>query len=235
MLVEAIQPKKNGTRWVIGDVHGRFDLLQALLKKIHLTKNDALFLTGDYIDRGPNSKAVINLIMRLQNSHTVQPLLGNHELMLLMAYSDAEYHHTWKHSYGSETLSSFNVVHVREIDETYINWILSLPKVVISYATEPSKMPHVISHAGVDYQASDTFDDTPNNRMDVLFRCAASPDAQNRFRAVVGHTSRSLFECKNSAASSLIYVDAGCGKAKGRSLLAYNLDTDAMVSVKAGE
>ncbi len=71
-------------RLVIPDIHGCFKTLKALVRKIGLTKNDALFFLGDYIDRGQESSKVIDYIINLQEAgYTVFPLMGNHEYDLL--------------------------------------------------------------------------------------------------------------------------------------------------------
>ena len=224
MITEAIQPLKGGRRWCVGDVHGRLDTLVSLLHTIKLTKKDALFLLGDYIDRGPNSKGVLDLLIRLKKSYRIMPLLGNHELMLLMAYNDKEYAKTWKKEYGAETLKSFDVSNVHDIDPLYIHFLLSLPKVTISGE-------HVLSHAGVNFMAKQPFKDTPENRINTLFRDDAVPDKKGRYRAVIGHKPKTLQQCKESATGPLIHVDAGCGKRRNGALVAYCLDNDEVKSV----
>ena len=73
--------------FVIGDIHGSSELLAELLEKITpLAKNDSVIFIGDYIDRGPDSKGVIDIVLKLRaEHHRVITLMGNHELMLLNA------------------------------------------------------------------------------------------------------------------------------------------------------
>src|SRR5262249_4267997 len=78
-----------GTRiYVIGDIHGRADLLDQVLEKIGLvcvtrpgTQSLEVFL-GDYIDRGTNSKLVIEHLIQRSRSHRTIFLKGNHEAYL---------------------------------------------------------------------------------------------------------------------------------------------------------
>ncbi len=72
--------------FAIGDVHGCLHELKNLVEqKLKLRTDDKLVLLGDYIDRGPDSKGVIDYIMTLQKKgFDVVPLKGNHELMLLV-------------------------------------------------------------------------------------------------------------------------------------------------------
>ena len=55
-------------------------------EKIQITKSDKVVLLGDYIDRGSQSKEVIDYIIELQTTALIVPLLGNHEAMLLDAF-----------------------------------------------------------------------------------------------------------------------------------------------------
>jgi serine/threonine protein phosphatase 1 len=73
--------------YAIGDIHGSLDSLERLLDKINpdLTKDRLLFV-GDYIDRGPRSKGVVDYIIRLKNQAPAGQIIclkGNHEAMFL--------------------------------------------------------------------------------------------------------------------------------------------------------
>lgn len=71
-------------KYAITDIHGCNKTFQALLDKIAFTTADALYLLGDYIDRGPDSKGVFDTIFNLQETgHSVHCLRGNHEAMFL--------------------------------------------------------------------------------------------------------------------------------------------------------
>ena len=73
--------------YAIGDIHGNLDLLQRLLEKIQTDPaRDQLVFMGDYIDRGPNPKGVVDYVLgfkRLENPQQVICLKGNHEAMFL--------------------------------------------------------------------------------------------------------------------------------------------------------
>ena len=67
----------------IGDVHGCSVALRTLIEAIQPTPLDTLVFLGDYIDRGPDSRGVIEQVIALGERCQVVPLLGNHEEMLL--------------------------------------------------------------------------------------------------------------------------------------------------------
>ncbi len=64
-------------RWIIGDIHGMLRPLQTLLAAVADRDADAdLYFCGDYVDRGPSSAGVIDLLLSLPNAHFVR---GNHD------------------------------------------------------------------------------------------------------------------------------------------------------------
>lgn len=74
--------------FAIGDVHGCAQeisvLLEFLVKKQNLSQKDAVIFLGDYIDRGPDTRGVIDLLVNFQNDFPKTKFLrGNHEDMLM--------------------------------------------------------------------------------------------------------------------------------------------------------
>lgn len=69
---------------VIGDIHGEFQKLMSLYKKIEVTDNDLVIFLGDYVDRGRENIKVLKFIMNESLKENVIALCGNHEDMLLM-------------------------------------------------------------------------------------------------------------------------------------------------------
>ncbi|MFQ5572149.1 MAG: metallophosphoesterase family protein [Rhodothermales bacterium] len=90
----------------IGDIHGCIDTLNALLDRLALTEEDHLVFVGDYIDRGPDSKGVIDRLMALRRSQRCTFLRGNHESFML-DYLDGGDFHLWSMNGGVSTLRSY--------------------------------------------------------------------------------------------------------------------------------
>jgi serine/threonine protein phosphatase 1 len=101
--------------YAIGDVHGRADLLAELFMRIDndlrsrpRVSSVQVFL-GDYIDRGPNSREVIDLLIERQQNHKTMFLKGNHEDCVLRLLSDPTEFSEWKMIGGLSTAMSYGV------------------------------------------------------------------------------------------------------------------------------
>ena len=103
-----------GTRvYAVGDVHGRLDLLQALITAIEADDaacrpaQTTMILLGDLIDRGPDSAGVIAAARAWSRQRRVRILLGNHEEMLLRALDSDEVMRHFLRYGGRETVLSY--------------------------------------------------------------------------------------------------------------------------------
>lgn len=120
-------------RYVIGDIHGCHTELAELLDRIDEHANDdyKIIFVGDYIDRGPDSKQVVEKIIRMQK-HGHVALMGNHEDMILSG----------ELMYATQTLVSFNGTTTQPMPDWAMNWMRSLPK----YYEDDTI---IVAHAGV--------------------------------------------------------------------------------------
>ena len=101
--------------YAIGDIHGRADLLAEMLNRIdaHLASNPIrnpieVFL-GDYIDRGPASREVLDLLVTRDRTFRTVFLKGNHEWYLTEFLSNPPILKEWQNWGGLETLMSYGV------------------------------------------------------------------------------------------------------------------------------
>ena len=74
--------------FAIGDVHGCAGELRMLLNKLPLTRDSVVVFLGDYVDRGPDSKQVIDTVLELREQCKVVTLKGNHEALFLSFLKD---------------------------------------------------------------------------------------------------------------------------------------------------
>lgn len=91
----------------IGDIHGCITALTSLVEVVGLCDDDTIVTLGDYVDRGPDSRAVLDLVINLGETHHLVALRGNHEIMMLDAREKKSWFQPWM-SYGGEaTLKSY--------------------------------------------------------------------------------------------------------------------------------
>ncbi|MBD2101994.1 metallophosphoesterase family protein [Leptolyngbya sp. FACHB-261] len=110
-------------RLVIGDVHGHYGGLLALLDLLQLQASDQVYFLGDLIDRGPASAQVVELVM----SRGYTCLLGNHEQMCLNALYGRPLSNSWQAwlmSGGNDTLDSYGS---NGIPRDHLDWLRNLP------------------------------------------------------------------------------------------------------------
>ena len=117
--------------YAIGDVHGCLDRLTALLDlcvKHCAGRPMRLVFLGDYIDRGPDSRGVIDRLRTLQNDRpgAVICLRGNHEALLLEAVETGD-EGLWLLNGAAQTLMSFGVTEAAALPRDHVDWIAALP------------------------------------------------------------------------------------------------------------
>ncbi|WP_372722003.1 metallophosphoesterase family protein [Novipirellula sp.] len=91
----------------IGDIHGCKVALERLLAEVAPTSKDIVVTLGDYVDRGPDSRGVIDTLIELRRSTQLIGLVGNHEEMMLEVIRDGQSPHGWLKYGGVETLDSY--------------------------------------------------------------------------------------------------------------------------------
>lgn len=111
-------------RIIIGDVHGHYDGLMKLFEAFAPNPRDEVYFLGDLIDRGPKSAQVVDFV----RNHAYNCILGNHEQMLLNAFSLGGIVGTalesWLYSGGNTTLDCYS-----DLDDLidHVNWLRRLP------------------------------------------------------------------------------------------------------------
>ncbi len=115
----------------IGDIHGCSIALNTLLNQINLRPGDIVVTLGDYVNKGPDTKGVLDCLIDLHERRYLVPIRGNHDLMMLLARSLPEA----LPFLGSETLQSYGISptdslavsaipesHWHFLAETCLNW-----------------------------------------------------------------------------------------------------------------
>lgn len=91
----------------IGDIHGCSTALRTLLDAVQPGADDVVITLGDYVDRGPDTKGVIDTLLHLEQTTQLKPITGNHEILFMEAAAGHLEMANWLQVGGYETLLSY--------------------------------------------------------------------------------------------------------------------------------
>jgi len=204
-----------GRTIAVGDIHGCLVAFDALINAAKIQASDTLVILGDFIDRGPDSRGVVDRLIELQERCRLVPLLGNHEEMLLAARegkSDLRY---WQKFGGRETLDSYGrLTDCSGISSAHVRFIQDCP---LFFETET----HIFVHANV----APNFPMAQQSTMDLLWRPVVEGEAGPHYSGktvVVGHTPQPTGQVLDWG--FLKCIDTQCYA--GGQLTALDVDTD---------
>jgi serine/threonine protein phosphatase 1 len=199
------------SKYAISDIHGCLKTFEAMLDKIALTQSDTLMLLGDYVDRGPDSKGVIDLIMKLKTEgYQVQCLLGNHEHDFLKSLTMDKVKKLWGHGGGFQTLNSFGVELIEDVPQIYVDFMRNLPRYIESDG-------FIFCHAGLNFKYDNPFEDTEALIWERDWHRKISYQWLGERIIVHGHTPTNRADIQNMFATldegQFIDIDCGCFQA----------------------
>ena len=128
--------------FAIGDIHGCITALTTLVDFVELRADDTIVTLGDYVDRGPDSRAVMDFIINLGQTHQLVALRGNHEIMMLDAREKDSWLRPWLSYGGEETLQSYGGS-FDDVPDTHIDFLEN--KLQPYYESET----HIFVHANL--------------------------------------------------------------------------------------
>ncbi len=212
-------------RYAISDIHGCARTFAALLSKIGLNQSDELFLLGDYIDRGPDSKGVLDLIFSLKKEgYNIICLRGNHEQMLLDALDKRGSGVFYGIHRDEAMLNSFGVQWASAIPESYITWM----RETIFYVETDG---YILVHAGLNFKSPDPLTDTYSMIWIRNWYRQISKKWLRGRTIVHGHTpipqDQIRRQLANLGETPALDIDAGCnfiGEAGYGTLCAFDLE-----------
>jgi len=192
----------------ISDIHGCADTFDALLDKIQFTTEDELYLLGDYVDRGPDSKGVIDDIWQLQKEgYSVKCLRGNHEQLMIDSKIDRNSAYIWMANGGDTTLDSFGGLILDEVPQKYFDWMENLP-----YFFEVDNF--ILVHAGFKFDMPNPFMEKHAMIWQRGWYRRINYDWLGDRIIVHGHTPMSRFKIEKNFATiqevQYLDIDAGC-------------------------
>ncbi len=209
-----------GRTVAIGDIHGCAKTLRRLIEQeIRPARQDSLIFLGDYIDRGPNSKGVIDYLISLTEAgFSCVFLRGNHEQTLLDALEfektkkrtffgtpKNKTFESWYLSYGGrETFNSYGITEIKDFPQEHAAWMASTR---LYWETET----HLFAHAGFNFTQDDIFADTHSM---MWIRDFEYDSAKAKSKKVIhGHVPVTLdfFRlCLSKPELGFIPLDTGC-------------------------
>jgi serine/threonine protein phosphatase 1 len=186
----------------IGDIHGcRNTFEKLLLDKIKIQKSDIIYCIGDYIDRGKNSKGVIDLILELrEQAYNIFTLRGNHEQMFLDCLVDEAALNIWIRNGGTATMRSFGIGSLENLPKKYRAFF---KETMLYLETEK----YIFVHAGLNFNRANIFEDK-EAMLWVRDFFTEQPALGNKL-LIHGHTPKSLKYILNQK-GNCFNIDGGC-------------------------
>lgn len=182
-----------GRTLVISDIHGELELFDELLEKVaYDSQQDQLILLGDYVDRGPNAKGVVNRVIELKREGAIV-LRGNHDNMMVDTVDEKPgVRERWERNNALLTLQSYDAALTQfelPTSDVFMEHVAFLRELDYYYETDT----HIFVHAGVQ-------PDTPLEETDphtfVWIREEFYDNYQGEKTVVFGHTPTSLIQGK---------------------------------------
>jgi serine/threonine protein phosphatase 1 len=199
----------------IGDIHGCSHALASILAAIDPQPADTIITLGDYVDRGIDSKGVLDMLIGLSNRCRLIPILGNHDEIMLKAKDNRSAFRTWMEFGGITTLDSYG--DTGQIDLVPYEHFEFLRSCVPYYETDT----HFFVHANYDPDLPLDQQDDHTLRWLSLADRIPTPHFSGKV-AVLGHTSmREVLRLPH-----LIGIDTGC--CFGGNLTAVEVGTSKM-------
>lgn len=194
----------------ITDIHGELEKLNSVLSKIETRPDDIFVFMGDYIDRGPDSKGVVERVLEQNNTHECIYLIGSHEYALLHAKKDEYYNYLFWNYGGPATVKSYGGS-FDNILKTHGDFYRNLK---FYHLTED----YLFVHAGINPK----YDLNNQTETDFVYIRSSFYNSKHNLKQkiIFGHTEFDSPLIQDDK----ICIDLGCGKYKDARLCALILD-----------
>lgn len=194
---------------VITDIHGELSKLESVLSKIETQLDDIFVFMGDYIDRGPDSKGVIDKVIEIREKYNTVCLMGSHEYAYLHSQKDEYYNFLFWNYGGPATVKSYGSF--ENIGKIHGDFFKSLK---FYYLTNK----YLFVHAGIN----PNYPLEEQDEVDLVYIRGKFIYSKHNLsqKIIFGHTE---FD-KPYIDEGKIGIDLGCGKYKNSPLCALILD-----------
>jgi serine/threonine protein phosphatase 1 len=204
-MEKPLSTKASDSRLIaIGDIHGHSRALAALLAKINPGESDTIVTLGDYVDRGPDSKGVLDQLIDLSSRCRLVPLLGNHDEMMLGAREGKSDLAFWlKCGGGAVALDSYG--DTGKLDQVPADHFRFLAQCHDYFETEN----HIFVHANYDPARPMDRQDSVTRLWLFLSESLPGPHCSGKI-VVVGHTPQPTGQILDLG--YIKCLDTGCGQ-----------------------
>lgn len=229
--------------YVIADIHGCLDKLNALLLKLDITPNTTFIFTGDYVDRGPNSYGVIERLIELDNQCTCIFICGNHDQMFFDGdkfrsdHAPSNRYSLWSQG-ARETYDSYKDAGVKP--EVHYEFYKKLEPY---YVLELNDKKHLFVHGG--YNRHKLLEEQKNNNVfwwdrDLIMAAYSYNSMKNNTHTFknkdnfdyiyVGHTPVQYWDYTEPQLWGNVWaMDTGVGKYEDAKLYALEIITQTLI------
>jgi Predicted phosphohydrolases len=205
----------------ISDIHGCIDQLNQMLHLIEYnSNNDQLILLGDYVDRGPNSKEVVDKVIELVRNHNAIALRGNHDQRLVdLINNDSKWIRSKFLEHGGvQTIQSYCDIN-NEISDEILNQARETIKTLFDHHIDfLSRLPlyhedhdHIYVHAGLNPNYTDWKNQPEHDFMYIKDEFIRYNFELNK-RIIFGHTRTIDIQGTSNIwfSEDKIGIDGGC-------------------------
>ena len=186
-------------QFVIGDIHGCAKALRSLIEAIEPQRDDEVIFLGDYIDRGPDSRDVVQQVLELRQRCQVVPLRGNHEIMLMGVVLGGIDETIWLENGGLATVTSYGGS-IEKIPPDHLEFYRNLEPY---YETKDLICVHAGYDPSLEMHEQDSGTAYWNHLPDPL-----PPPHKSGKRVFVGHTPQAAGQVLDGG--HLVCVDTYC-------------------------
>lgn len=208
--------------YVMSDLHGQFELFEAMLRQIDFSKSDELYILGDIIDRGPDPFKIYEYIKAHSNIHM---LMGNHEQMFLDFMESIDFDFPPKNHISLETRDLYQLwmgngglvtyEQLENMDSVIVNefieFVRNLP---YYYEVEVDGIKHILCHAKPVFHPETTVSVALKSSIEtgdiVWNRNFWNEYVPNDYVVVHGHTPVKQF--LHYGNNKIVDIDCGCFK-----------------------
>jgi serine/threonine protein phosphatase 1 len=172
-----------------------------LFEELKIQPQDEIYCLGDYIDRGTDSKGVVDIILSLRKQgFKIFTLRGNHEQMMMESARSQEDFYVWFRNGGGATLQSFEIDLYTDMPQLYKSFFEETKY----YIDTPE---YIFAHAGLNFYSENIFEDKEAMLWERDFKC---PEFLPGNRTLIhGHTPKPLKYILKQQ-SNCINIDGGC-------------------------